>query len=110
VKEFVDFLGGQPPFDALDADDLARLVSRAEVEYFPAGAVVLSDSEDRLSHLWVVRTGALEVLDRGRVVGPPRPRYPHPPTPARIIPCHRSRPGAGRSRLDEQDRPMRHFR
>ena len=68
MKEFADFLGGQPPFDALDADDLARLVTRVEVEYFAAGAVVVADDEDRLTHLWVVRTGALEVLDRGQVV------------------------------------------
>src|SRR4029453_13716784 len=68
VKEFADFLSGQPPFDALDADDLARLVARVEVEYFAAGAVVVPESEDRLTHLWVVRTGALEVLDRGQLV------------------------------------------
>ena len=68
MKEFADFLGGQPPFDALDAADLARLVAHVEVEYFAAGAVVAAEDENRLDHLWVVRTGALEVLDRGQVV------------------------------------------
>ncbi|HET6533907.1 MAG TPA: putative nucleotidyltransferase substrate binding domain-containing protein [Actinoplanes sp.] len=68
MKEFADFLGGQPPFDALDAEDLARLVNRVEVEYFAAGAVVVDEDEETPAHLWVVRTGALEVLDRGRVV------------------------------------------
>jgi CBS domain-containing protein len=68
VKEFADFLGGQPPFDALDPEDMARLVARVEVEYFAAGAVVVAADEDHLRHLWVVRTGALEVLDRGQVV------------------------------------------
>jgi CBS domain-containing protein len=67
VKEFADFLSGQPPFDALGADDLARLVARVEVEYFAAGATVVPEGEP-LAHLWVVRTGALEVVDRGRVV------------------------------------------
>jgi CBS domain-containing protein len=67
VKEFADFLGEQPPFDALDADDLARLVARVEVEYFAAGATVVAEGEP-LAHLWVVRTGTLEVVDRGRVV------------------------------------------
>lgn len=67
MKEFADFLGGQPPFDALDDEDMARLVARVEVEYFAAGAVVVAEDEDRLRHLWVVRTGALEVLDRGQV-------------------------------------------
>jgi CBS domain-containing protein len=67
VKEFADFLGDQPPFDGLDAEDLARLATRIEVEYFAAGAQVVAPDE-RLDHLWVVRTGALEVLDRGRVI------------------------------------------
>jgi CBS domain-containing protein len=67
MKEFADFLSGQPPFDALDADDLARLVAHLEVEYFAPGAVVVREDE-RLDHLWVVRTGALEVLDNGQVV------------------------------------------
>ena len=62
MKEFADFLGGQAPFDALDAEDLARLVARVEVEYFAAGATVVAEGE-RLTHLWVVRTGALEVVD-----------------------------------------------
>jgi len=67
MQEFVDFLGGQPPFDALDAEDLTRLVAHVEVEYFAAGATVVAEGE-QLVHLWVVRTGALEVVDGDRVV------------------------------------------
>ncbi|WP_327002807.1 DUF294 nucleotidyltransferase-like domain-containing protein [Dactylosporangium sp. NBC_01737] len=67
MQEFVDFLGGQAPFDALDADDLARLVARVDVEYFAAGATVVTEGV-LLEHLWVVRTGALEVLDGDRIV------------------------------------------
>jgi CBS domain-containing protein len=67
VKEFAEFLAGQPPFDALGADEVARLAGRAEVEYFGAGAVVLA-ADTPVEHLWVVRTGLLEVLDRGGLV------------------------------------------
>jgi CBS domain-containing protein len=67
VQEFVDFLGGQAPFDALDADDLTRLVARVDVEYFAAGATVVAEGSS-LEHLWVVRTGSLEVVDDNRVV------------------------------------------
>ncbi|WP_173161260.1 putative nucleotidyltransferase substrate binding domain-containing protein [Phytohabitans suffuscus] len=67
MKEFADFLGEQPPFDALDADDMARLVAHVEVEYFAAGATVAPEDQP-MTHLWVVRTGALEVVDHGRVV------------------------------------------
>jgi CBS domain-containing protein len=38
------------------------------VEFVESGAVVVADGADPLDHLWVVRTGAVEVLDRGRVV------------------------------------------
>lgn len=67
MKEFADFLGDQPPFDTLDAEDLARLVAHVEVEYFAAGATVVPENAPP-THLWVVRTGGLEVVDRGRVV------------------------------------------
>lgn len=68
MQQIADFLAGQPPFDALPGSDLDRLVSRSEVEYFAAGAVVVADDVERVEHLWVVRAGALEVLDRGRIV------------------------------------------
>lgn len=68
VKEFVDFLGGQAPFDALDTADLEQLAGRVEVEYFTAGTVIIHDGQERVDHLWVVRSGSVELLDRGRVV------------------------------------------
>lgn len=68
VQEFADFLGSQPPFDALSGDDLGRLAGRVEVEYFAAGTVIMPAGSPPLDHLWVVRTGAVEMLDRGRAV------------------------------------------
>lgn len=68
MQEFADFLGSQPPFDALSADDLARLARRVEVEYFSAGTVIVPAGSPPLDHLYVVRTGAVEIVDRGRVV------------------------------------------
>jgi len=68
VQEFADFLGSQPPFDALSGDDLERLARQVEVEYFAAGTVIMPAGSPPLHHLWVVRTGAVEMLDRGRAV------------------------------------------
>jgi CBS domain-containing protein len=68
MKEYADFLGSQPPYDSLTSDDLQRLIEELQVEYFAAGAVIVQADETPLDHLWVVRTGAVEVLDRGRVV------------------------------------------
>lgn len=68
VKEFVDFLGAHSPFDALDAADLERLADQVDVEYFTGGMVIVSDGEQALDHFWIIRSGGVEVLDRGRVV------------------------------------------
>jgi CBS domain-containing protein len=68
MQEFADFLGSQPPFDGLSAEDLARLALRVEVEYFGAGTVIVPAGSPPLDHLYVVRTGAVEIVDRGRVV------------------------------------------
>lgn len=68
MKEFVDFLGSQPPFDALDSHDLQALANTIEVEFFPAGAVIIVADGPRLEHLWLIRAGRVEVTDRGMVV------------------------------------------
>jgi CBS domain-containing protein len=68
VKEFVDFLGAHSPFDALDGADLERLANRVEVEYFTSGTVIVTDGQQALDHFWIVRSGGVEVLDRGRVI------------------------------------------
>ena len=68
MQEFVDFLAKQPPFDALSNHDLEEIANQIEVEYFVAGTVIVSAGEEPLSHLYVVRTGSVEVLDKGNVV------------------------------------------
>lgn len=68
MQEFVDFLGKQAPYDQLDDDDLERLAAHVEVEYFASGALIVEPGQPRLERLAVIRTGVVEVLDRGRVV------------------------------------------
>jgi CBS domain-containing protein len=68
LKEFVEFLGSQPPYDRLDPDDLERLARAVEVELFAAGTTIVTENGPRLEHIYVVRAGAVEVLDRGRTV------------------------------------------
>lgn len=68
MQEFVDFLAKQPPFDALSNQDLEEIANQIEVEYFVTGTVIVSAGEEPLSHLYVVRTGSVEVLDKGNVV------------------------------------------
>ena len=68
MQEFADFLGSQPPFDALSAHDLTRLARQVEVEYFAAGTVIVPADAQPLDHLYVIRTGTVEITDRGRTV------------------------------------------
>ena len=68
MKEFTDFLGSQPPFDALDAEDLAALCRTIEVEFFPEGTCIIEADGPRLDHMWVVRAGRVAVSDRGVTV------------------------------------------
>lgn len=68
MKEYIDFLSGQSPYDALDAEDLGRLVRQLDVEFVGAGTRIVTENSAPLNNLWVVRTGLVEVLDRGAVV------------------------------------------
>lgn len=68
MQEFTDFLAKQPPFDALSTDDIERLAGKVEVEYFGIGTVIVTAGSEALDHIYMVRTGSVEVLDRGNVV------------------------------------------
>lgn len=68
MKEYVDFLADQPPYDVLSGDELTALVEGLEVEFFGAGSTIVAADGPPLDHLWVLRRGLVEVVDRGRVV------------------------------------------
>jgi CBS domain-containing protein len=68
VHEIADFLSAHPPFDAMDAADLDRVQAATEIEFHLAGAVIISSGAAALEHLWVVRSGAVEVVLDGRVL------------------------------------------
>ena len=68
MQEFSDFLAKQSPFDALTAEDIERLASKVEVEYFANGTVIVTAGSTPLDHIYIVRTGSVEVLDRGNVI------------------------------------------
>lgn len=68
MKEFTDFLGSQPPFDALDAADLEALTRTIEVEFFPAGTTIIVADGPRLENMWIIRAGRVAVSDRGVLI------------------------------------------
>ena len=68
LHEIADFLGARPPFDAVDTTDLERVEAATEIEFHPAGAVIFAQGSEPVEHLWVVRTGAVEIVHDGRVL------------------------------------------
>lgn len=68
MREYIDFLGNQSPYDALDASDLEALARLVEVEHFVDGTEIITAGGNPLTHFYVVRSGEVKVSDRGRVV------------------------------------------
>jgi CBS domain-containing protein len=68
MQPIAEFLSRHPPFAGLGADDLERIAGEVEVEYFAAGEVIFEQGEEPMRHVRVVRSGAVELLDRGRVL------------------------------------------
>jgi signal-transduction protein with cAMP-binding, CBS, and nucleotidyltransferase domain len=63
LAELTSFLERYPPFSSLSADTLAALARNAEIEYFPAAAEILAQEGPPSQFLYVVRRGAVELLD-----------------------------------------------
>jgi len=68
MEDIAGFLGSRPPFDAVGPDDLARVASVTETEFSPAGKTIFSQGAGPVEHVWVVRTGAVEIIHDGRVL------------------------------------------
>ena len=68
VPDIVEFLVRCPPFDAFDPEVVERLADAVEVEFYPAGATIFSKGTEAVEFLRVIRAGAVEVVDDGRVL------------------------------------------
>src|SRR6185312_1715604 len=68
AREAARFLRAHPPFDALGADDVERVAACAALESYSTGDVVFAEGTDTVEHLRVIRSGAVELATRGRVL------------------------------------------
>jgi CBS domain-containing protein len=68
LEEVTGFLERHPPFSLLSPGALAALAGTAEIEYFASGSTILAQDGPSAEHLYVVRRGAVELLDEGQVV------------------------------------------
>jgi CBS domain-containing protein len=68
VEDIAGFLGSHPPFDAVDAGELARIGAVTETEATPRGAAIFAQGAGPVESVWVVRSGSVEVIHDGRVL------------------------------------------
>ncbi len=66
--EVVQFLRQHSPFDARDAGDVERVAAIAEIEFHRAGTTIFHQGDDPVTHLRVIRRGAVEIVHDGRVL------------------------------------------
>jgi CBS domain-containing protein len=62
------FLAAQPPFDALTAQDVRELAGAARTIHFAAGAALMVEDGPPVPGLYVILTGAVELLHQGETV------------------------------------------
>jgi CBS domain-containing protein len=62
------FVHSFPPFDTQDDDAIARIVEGMQIEFFPAGSEISQQPGDVPEYAYMVRAGAVELLDGDRVV------------------------------------------
>jgi CBS domain-containing protein len=63
-----DFLGSRPPFDAVGADDLARVAAVTETDVSRRGATIFPQGAGPVEYLRMVRDGVVEVRHDGRIL------------------------------------------
>src|SRR5215831_14629882 len=68
MEDITGFLGSRPPFDAVSAGELARVVAVTEVEELPAGKTIFSQGTGPVGYLRIVRSGSVEIIHDGRVL------------------------------------------
>lgn len=66
--DIAGFLRRYAPFDELSPERLARVAGSVEIEHAAAGETILHQRGDPATVLYVVRKGAVELLDDGRVL------------------------------------------
>ena len=68
MHDIAEFLSKHDPFAALDQAKIEQLAERVEIEYFAAGTTIFREGAGPPDAMWVVRAGAVELREGGRVL------------------------------------------
>ena len=66
--DIAGFLSRFPPFDGLDSEQVTALAAQVQIEHFAGGDTILSQEGEPAHALYVVRKGAVELVDGGSVL------------------------------------------
>jgi CBS domain-containing protein len=68
LSEIARFLAARAPFDALGPQELGELAAQTEIEFFIAGAPILTEDGGPVTFLRVVHSGAVDIVHDGRLL------------------------------------------
>ena len=65
LTDVAEFLRAHAPFEALPAGDVDAVAATTQIEFHLAGETILSQGEEPVAHVRVVRSGAVELIHDG---------------------------------------------
>ena len=68
LSEIARFLARRPPFDALAPEELGEVVRETQVEFFLAGASILTEEGGPVTFLRVIYSGAVDFVHEERLL------------------------------------------
>ncbi|HEY4823659.1 MAG TPA: cyclic nucleotide-binding domain-containing protein, partial [Solirubrobacteraceae bacterium] len=68
LSEIARFLAARAPFDGLGPDELGELAAQTEIEFYLAGASILTEDGGPVTFLRVIHSGAVDILHDGRLL------------------------------------------
>jgi CBS domain-containing protein len=67
-SEVARFLAQRPPFNVLSPAELGELIADTELEFHPAGTVILSEDGGPVTLLRVIHSGAVDLMHNGQLL------------------------------------------
>lgn len=68
LSEIARFLAQRSPFDMLAPEELGEVVAETEIEFYPAGDVILSEDGGPVTFLRVILSGAVDLAHEGHLL------------------------------------------
>jgi CBS domain-containing protein len=68
LSEVARFLARRAPFDALAPEELGEVVSETQIEFYLAGAVILSEDGGPVTFLRVIHSGGVDIVHDGKLL------------------------------------------